>query len=132
MAKKKQYHGIKFPFRNEDREHYFVDLDKDDVGYVRSQVYHVIFTPKGQRIRRPDFGTNLREYVFNPNDNVSWDSVKEDVSETVARYVRGVTIENIDVYKDDEEGSGREMYVKINFSVKKGFYTYNDTITAKL
>ena len=129
-VRKKQYYGIKFPFMSEDNENFYIDLNKDEVEYVRSQVYQLIFTPKGQRYRRPDYGTDFLKYVFNPNDSESWAVIKNEINDTVSRYIKGVSIEEISVYKKETEPYDTQVYVK--FSVKRGYKPYEDKITVTL
>ena len=59
---KKQYYSIHYPFTNESIEKTFVDLDSNSQKAIQSDIMHLIFTPKGQRIRNPEFGTNLVKY----------------------------------------------------------------------
>ena len=70
---KKQYYGIKFPFTDRNMEGFFVDLNSTIQDKVASEIAHVILTPKGTRLRRPEFGTDLLKYVFEPNDDMSWE-----------------------------------------------------------
>jgi phage baseplate assembly protein W len=61
---RQQLFGIKYPFTHDDYQNFFVDANINEKDKVRSQIMHVIFTPKGQRIRMPEFGTDLIKYIF--------------------------------------------------------------------
>ena len=91
---------------------------------------HVIFTPKGQKLRDPEFGTDLIKYIFEPNDSISWDGIKNEVSDVVNRYAPGVKINNISIMQNDEEGA--EIYVRLDYSVSDGINVVNDSIATKL
>ena len=67
---KQQFYGVKYPFVAEDVENYFIDVNKTLKDKVRSILMHIIFTPKGQKLRAPEFGTDLIRYIFEPNDNI--------------------------------------------------------------
>ena len=84
---KQQYFGIKYPFTSVDFQNFFIDVNSTPKDKVRSEVMHVIFTPKGQRIRMPDFGTDLIKYIFEVNDTESWQEVKNEISESVKRLI---------------------------------------------
>lgn len=127
---KQQFYGVKYPFVAEDVENYFVDVNKTMKDKVRSLLMHVIFTPKGQKLRDPEFGTDLIKYIFEPNDSISWEGVKTEVSEAVNKYVKGVTINNISVMKNDEEGA--EIYVRLDYIVSDGINVVEDSIATKL
>ena len=127
---KQQYFGIKYQFTSVDFENFFVDVNDRPKDKVRSEVMHVIFTPKGQRIRMPDFGTDLIKYIFEINDSESWQGIKNEISESVRKYVPNVVLNDIQVMKDEEKIG--EIYVRIDYSVKEGLRTTNDSIVTKL
>lgn len=127
---KQQYFGIKYPFTSVDFQNFFIDVNSTPKDKVRSEVMHVIFTPKGQRIRMPDFGTDLIKYIFEVNDTESWQGVKNEISESVRKYVPNVTLNNIQVMKDEERIG--EIYVRIDYSVREGLKITNDSIITKL
>ena len=91
---------------------------------------HVIFTPKGQKLRDPEFGTDLIRYIFEPNDNISWEGIKTEISESVNKYVNGVVINNISVVQNDSEAA--EIYVRLDYSVTDGINVVEDSIATKL
>lgn len=126
---KKQYFGLKYPFSNNDVENFEFDLNSSEKDKVASQILHLIFTPKGQRLRHPDFGTNLIQYIFEPNDGSTWSNVKQEIQTCVQKWINGVTINNIEVMADDE---GNQIYVRIDYSVTENNYTYNNSIAVEL
>ena len=127
---KQQFYGVKYPFVAEDVENYFIDVNKTLKDKVRSILMHIIFTPKGQKLRDPEFGTDLIRYIFEPNDSNTWESVKNEVSDIVSRYVKGVTINNLSVIQNDSEAA--EIYVRLDYSVTDGINVVEDSIATKL
>lgn len=127
---KVMYDGLKFPFTAQDEENYLLDLNKTMRDSVRSQIMHVIFTPKGQKLRDPEFGTNLIKYIFEPNDGNTWAKVKEEVSKAVTTYVHDVIVNDINVIKSEDKET--EVYVRIDYSVKEGNLLTSDTVITKI
>lgn len=127
---KKQYFGIKYPFRTDDFQHFFVDANNTQMEKARSEIMHIVFTPKGQRIRNPEFGTDLIKYIFDPNEEVTWEAVKNEVSESVGRWAKNITLNNIQVVKNEEDES--EIYVRLDYSVSEGNKTTNDSIVVQI
>jgi phage baseplate assembly protein W len=97
---------------------------------VRSQIMHVIFTPKGQRIRMPEFGTDLIKYIFSPNDSESWEGVKNEVITAVQRFVPNVILNDVRVVQSDDERA--EIFVRMDYSVKEGNKITNDSIITQI
>lgn len=71
-----QKYGIKYPFTSDNDENIYLDLNQNRLDKITSDVLHVIFTPKGQKIRNPEFGTDLIRYIFEPNDEKTLADIK--------------------------------------------------------
>lgn len=127
---KKQYFGIKYPFRNEGVQHFYVDANESISDKVKSQLIHIVFTPKGQRIRNPEFGTDLIKFIFSPSDDMTWEAVKTEVTESVTRWANNITLKNIEVVKNEEDE--HEIYVRLDYSVTEGNKTTNDSVVIEL
>jgi phage baseplate assembly protein W len=126
---RKQYFDIKYPFTNDGTERYEFDLNSSQKERVASDILHVIFTPKGQRLRKPNFGTDLIKYIFEPNDSTTWGGVKKEIQDSVEKWVSGVKLNNIEVLASDD---GIQVYVRIDYSVKQGQSIYNNSIVVEI
>lgn len=111
---KTQKYGIKFPFNIISDYKTLLDLNITKSDRVRSQLMHLIFTQKGQRLRLPDFGTNLLQFIFNPNDLQTWDDVQFEIKESVKKWVPDCNLNNITIYETD---SGRSLIAELKYSV---------------
>lgn len=103
MARKQKY-GIKYPFSCDNDEMLFIDLNNTKTEDVKSQVLHLIFTQKGQKIRDPEFGTDLIKFIFAPSDDMSFDSIKNEISEKITKYVPNVEFNDISILGEEENG----------------------------
>lgn len=127
---KKQLFGIKFPFQNESENNYFLDLNETYEEKVKGELVHLIFTPKGQRYRNPDFGTNLIKYMFEPNDSETWKGVQDEITSQVKKYLPNISFKNINLYRDEDNGN--HLYANIEYSVIKGKFEKKDNITLRI
>ena len=127
---KKQFFGVKYPFLNDNERHFYVAANESVADKVRSQLMHIVFTPKGQRIRNPEFGTDLIKYIFDENDDVTWESVKTEVSESVTRWSNNLSLRNISVVKSEEDES--QVFVRLDYSVTEGNKVTNDSIVVEI
>lgn len=127
---KRQYLGIKFPFTVNDYQNFFVDANMSDKDKTRSKIMHVIFTPKGQRIRNPEFGTDLIKYIFSPNDEETWEGVKNEITSSVQRWVPGCVINDVRVVQSTDERG--EIFVRIDYTISEGNMKINDSIITQL
>ena len=127
---KRQLFGIRYPFLADEETGYYVAANKTVAEKVRSQLMHIIFTPKGQRIRNPEFGTDLIKYIFDQNDGMTWEAVKTEVSESVTRWATNINLNDIRVVRSEEDPA--QVYVKIIYSVTEGNKTTKDSVVVEL
>lgn len=130
MAEKKQYYGIKFPFTANNLDGFFIDLNGKIEDKVASEIAHVILTPKRTRIRRPDFGTDLAKFIFEPDDSITWDSVKREVRDAVSNFVANTELDDISIETPAEEPNS--IYLDIHYTVKKGMKEEKNRMVVKL
>jgi hypothetical protein len=115
MAKIQRY-GIKFPITVSSEDMTLFDLSHSRAEQVKSEIMHLIFTPKGQRLRRPDFGTRLIQFIFNPNDNETWGDIVTEIKETVKLWIPDCDIKEVEVAEFEE---GLTLYAKIKYTLKE-------------
>jgi phage baseplate assembly protein W len=113
-----QKYGIKYPFENKNTNGWYVDLNEDRKDELKSQVLHVLFTPKGQRMRNPDFGTELTKYLWNQNDDINSEEIIKSISRDLKKYVPSVNLDKITVMNDEENENSKILV--IHYSVKNG------------
>ena len=127
---KKQFFGIHYPFTSDDFQKFYVDANSSLKDKVRSQLMHIVFTPKGQRIRLPQFGTDLIKYIFEPSDSVTWEAVKNEVTDSVKIWATNIVLNDIQIVKNEADES--EIYVRLDYSVVEGNKVTNDSIVVQV
>ena len=130
MANIKQHYGIKFPFTSNNYDGYFIDLNNTLEDKIASEIAHVILTEKKTRIRKPDFGTDLIKYIFDPSDALTWQKIEDEIKDSVSKYVNGVTINSVDVIRSTD--SDNEVYVDVKYGIVKGATIENNRLAIKL
>ena len=89
-------YGINFPFRQSQKGTY-LNLTEETGDEIRANLIHLLLTRKGYRYYLPDFGTRLYEYIFEPLDGQTFDTIRAEIEESVAKYIPNLTIENITI-----------------------------------
>lgn len=125
-----QFYGIKFPFNEEGKKKSFFDLNETYEDGVRSMLLHIIFTPKGQRLRQPNFGTNLIKYIFEPSDEFTWESLKTEIKGQISLYLPCVTFNNIKILTNESEN--RDVFIEVDYSILKNGKNINNKTVVKL
>lgn len=127
---KEQSYGIKYPFTNDNLDNVYMDVNKTFSESIKSQVVHVVFTPRGQMVRNPDFGTSLVNYIFGPKDELSYNEIKSEISSQVNKYVPAAKFKDITIYNSETSENG--IIVSISYSVSIGNKTEDTTVAIKL
>lgn len=125
-----QKYGIKYPFTSENNDGTYIDLNETYTDGIKSQVLHVIFTPKGQKLRDPDFGTNLVKFIFRPSDSLTFNEIKSEITSQINKYVPSVEFRDISIYNDENGANG--IIVMIEYGTKRGNKTEITTVAVKL
>ena len=128
MATIKQYFDIKFPFTANNLDGFFIDLNNTIEDKKASEILHVLLTPKRSRIRKPDFGTDLIKFIFEPSDEKTWDTVKQEIIESVNNYVSGVSLNSIEILRNDDN----DIFVSLQYQVVTGKTPNNKQLVVKL
>jgi phage baseplate assembly protein W len=64
---------------------------------IKADLMHLILTRKGQRLYSPDFGTDLLKFIFEPEDGLTLNGIKSEITTVVKRYLPKLQIDEITV-----------------------------------
>ena len=126
---KRQHYGITFPITAKSFEKTLLDLNLNEADGIKSQIMHLIFTPIGQRLRKPLFGSKLIQFIFNPNDSQTWGDVVRDIKEMISNNIPNCNINDISV-SEVEDGLG--LVADIKYTVEQNGVEYQDEIITEL
>ena len=73
--------GLCFPTGSKNTGPYF--CKSSGVELFRNNLRQLLLTTKGERVMLPNFGANLKRYLFEPLDQVSFSQIKAQIVETI-------------------------------------------------
>jgi phage baseplate assembly protein W len=120
-----KYININYPFQNSNKG-FFLDLNSDLNAAIKADLMHLIITRKGQRLYNPDFGTDLLKYIFEPEDGLTLNSVKDEVNTSVKKYLPNLKINNLTVEQSTE--SDYAAVVRIDYTITNDVFNATDFI----
>lgn len=124
-----QFYGIKYPFTYDNEDLVHVDLNETYEDSIKSQLLHVIFTPKGQKLRDPDFGSDLIKYIYDPSDGTTFENIKSQIRSDVASRIPNVSFDDIQILESEDDHS---KIVSIYYTIKKGNTDIRNNVAIKL
>jgi phage baseplate assembly protein W len=95
-------YGIDFPFRDSETGD-FLKLTKTPEKEIRANLIHLLLTRKGSRYYMPDFGTRLYEYIFEQNDATTYSGIKEEINESIKKYIPNLEVEDITIISAEDD-----------------------------
>lgn len=111
--------GLKFPFRFHRRSggtEVSVATSQEHA-HIQESILQILGTRPGERFMRSDFGSKLKDLVFEPNDTVLRGLVRHYVIDAIKRWEKRVTISNVSF---DESGATKDrnlLLVRISYRV---------------
>ena len=80
---------------------------------LKTNLINWFLTNKGERNLNPDFGGNLRKYIFQQITEDNLDFLKEDVQNQLGQYFPSVTIVSLDVLGQEDN-----MIITVNLKYR--------------
>lgn len=102
------YSGISFPFRRSSTSLPARAVDNE---LIRQSLVQIVSTTKGERVMRPDFGTNIINYIFDNNDDLLVELIRSDLFSAIGRYEPRVILTDVQVVRSDETVDVTLLYV---------------------
>ena len=88
-------------------------IDKRSI--VRASIQRILGTSKGERVMQPRFGSNLKNLLFDPNDNFLLEDIKETLQQSIQENEPRVIVKNIDINTDKDN---HIIYIALNYSFR--------------
>tara|TARA_R110000744_G_scaffold50468_1_gene109111 strand:+ start:337 stop:747 length:411 start_codon:yes stop_codon:yes gene_type:complete len=92
----------------------------ENLGSLRDGVTQLLLTPRGARVMRPDYGTDIRKALFEPMDNTTLQVLKGQIIETIARYEPRVIVQQLNLIPDESRNT---LTITIVLSTKNDLLT---------
>lgn len=74
-----------------------------DEGAIVNSIRNIFSTSPGERVLEPDFGLNLKQWLFQPLDDFTAREIGETILQGIERYEPRVSVNNINVNTSPEK-----------------------------
>ena len=124
--------NIKFPLEDDTKVNSYLKMNSLTKDVIISDLTLLFLTKKGKRYYMPRYGTNLIKFIFEPNDNITSEQIKEDIRTSVSEFMPNVYITDVKIYRElDESGNimdDNTINVTIDFQYKQNNFSENGQI----
>lgn len=113
--------GLKFPLQIDPKTGKLALTSQED--NIRESIGIILSTYRGERVMRPDFGTNTPDYAFAPSNY----SMKESISYELSRQLvlQEPRIRDIEVNCAEPSGHSGALVVEVSYTVRSTNNRYN-------
>lgn len=124
-----KYININYPFKD-SKNGFFLDLTEQDNQAIKADLLHLILTRRGQRLYNPDFGTDLLRFIFEPNDALTLQGIKDEITTVVKKFLPKLQLNEIIIEQSTE--SEYAAVVTISYTVTDDVFESSDTVVIKI
>lgn len=124
-----KYININYPFKDSGKG-FFLDLNDDENQAIKADLLHLILTRRGQRLYKPDFGTDLLKFIFEPEDGMTLAGIKEEVTNVVKKYLPQLDIGEMTIEESTEDEYAAVLTIK--YTINDGVFQTSDLVIVKL
>ena len=83
---------------------------------IEQAILMILRTAPGQRVMRPEFGSELHDLVFMPNNGETAARVKRAVRQALGRWEPRINVLDVDVNPDADDAA--RLVVEIQYRIK--------------
>ncbi len=113
--------GLKFPLQIDQRTGKLAMVFHEDD--IMEAIGIIIQTSLGERVMRPDFGSNVAEYAFAPLAHSAKESIAYDVREQL--LLQEPRIIDVSVICQEENGVTGSLIIDVSYTVRSTNNRYN-------
>jgi phage baseplate assembly protein W len=88
-----------------------------DIDLIRGAVKQLLLTTKGERVMLPNYGCNLRKFLFQPLDSDTFEEIRREIETSFYNYIIGARITKLTVLPTDVVGSAGGVGLRVVLSL---------------
>ena len=121
--------NISFPFKD-DVKGKFLKMERENKRAIKADLLHLLLTEKKQRLYLPNFGVNLRQYLFEQNDGIIHKAIQKEIEDAIQEFIPNLTIKEITVTKS--EINENAALIRLDYIVTIAALAQNDFVEIEL
>ena len=107
--------GIRFPLRFSDRTGGTEESSEHD--RIRESILQILETRPGERFMRPEFGSRVKDLVFEQNDAVLKGLLRFRITDAIKRWEKRVVVTNVSFDESSQATDANRLLVRITYRV---------------
>jgi phage baseplate assembly protein W len=118
-SERKEVFGLEFPLGSSQSGGIFAKTS--GIKMIRDAVQQLLLTERGERVMLPNYGCNLRRYLFQPLDETTFQNIRNEIETSFNNYIVGARIAKLSVLPTGEAGpaGGNSLQVILTLKLDK-------------
>ena len=125
--------NIKFPLEDDTVTNRLFKMNNVTKDALTSNLILLLLTEKGERYYEPDYGVNIKKYIFEPKDGQTQADIEEEIRDTVKLYIPELTISSVQFFSDvDDVGDDigdNQINILVEFKYADDVFSETGSIT---
>lgn len=113
--------GWKFPIQVDPTNGRMMSSEYEED--IEEAIKIILFTSKGERVMRPDFGSTIYEYIFNLTDDMTIGLLESETEEAIQRWEPRV--KDVRVRASIANGNPEQLNITVSYVVRKTNNLFN-------
>ena len=113
--------GLKFPLQVDGRTGKFATVSQEED--IREAIGIILNTVQGERVMRPEFGTDILEYIFAPSSSSTHHSLMQEVQEQLMFQEPRITDVEVSCRADGRQSGA--VVVEVGYTIRSTNSRYN-------
>jgi phage baseplate assembly protein W len=113
--------GLNFPLGSR-RESGGFFARNSGVDLIKDAVKQLLLTDRAERVMLPGYGTNLKRFLFQPLDELTFEAIKREITSSFYKYIVGATITKIKIIPLGDVGpsGGNSLKIALDLELTAG------------
>lgn len=110
-GKKNKVYGLGFPIGSRLNGGFF--QKRSGLDLVKGNIRQLLQTEKGERVMLPNYGCNLRQYLFQPLDEITFREMKHEILSSLSKYSRGTEVLRLRIFPSEDNRINVSLIIRI-------------------
>lgn len=111
--------GLRFPFAFAKRSGgaQISTITSRDHAHIHESIVQILGTRPGERFMNPEFGSHVRDLVFEPNDQVLKGLLRHYIIDAIERWEKRVYVTDVSIDESSEATDSNTLYIQLSYRV---------------
>jgi len=118
-SQKKEIYGLNYPLGSTQYGGIF--SKSSGINMIKNSVEQLLLTERGERVMLPNYGCNLKKYLFQPLDETTFQGIRNEIETSFRNYIVGAKIHKLAVFPTGDTGpaGGNSLQVILTLKLDK-------------